>query len=238
MRWSRRSVLALCYVAMLGFLPREILDRPRIVLAVIVISTLIFIVCYWLTTYCDISLQGLRKYLWAALIVLVVLAMLDKFLPAYSTVEPVVATCLLSVFLLLGWAELRSKFETIVEGKLKAHFSVPRRTRVNVQNLEAVAPWYIEKLGFRFKNPCHPRSDYLSLSFKKDGNPIALAPPNWLRSSSYPMLFTEDIEKMREILIQRGITVGPIAPDRQGTRTFEVRDPEDNVIDVVEGWGI
>jgi hypothetical protein len=48
------------------------------------------------------------------------------------------------------------------------------------------------------------------------------------------MLYTGAIKKAREWLSSRGVTVGAIEKDRQGTQYFEVRDLEGNVIEVAE----
>jgi predicted enzyme related to lactoylglutathione lyase len=39
---------------------------------------------------------------------------------------------------------------------------------------------------------------------------------------------------MRDVLAARGVNVGTIERDRQGTRYFEIRDPEGNEIEVVD----
>ena len=49
-----------------------------------------------------------------------------------------------------------------------------------------------------------------------------------------PMLYTSRTEKAREFLIARGVSVGEIQQDRQGTRFFEMRDLEGNVIEITE----
>jgi hypothetical protein len=43
-----------------------------------------------------------------------------------------------------------------------------------------------------------------------------------------------NIRKAREVLGFRGVNVGEIQEDRQGTHHFEMRDLEGNVIDVSE----
>jgi len=47
-------------------------------------------------------------------------------------------------------------------------------------------------------------------------------------------LFTNHIEKARKWLSSRDLDVGQIQEDRQGTRFFEMRDPENNVIEITE----
>jgi hypothetical protein len=237
MRRSRRLLQVALSVALIGMFLPVIRTHPGIALLSLSIPALAILACYLLITYGDASLKPLEKWLGVAFFIMMPIALFgDRFL-SNLVLQAIAGASFLSVVLLMGWIGSRSKFETMTEGRLKARFTVPSRVRVNVQNVEGVAPWYMEKLGLRCKNPC-PVPGYLSLSFKKDGNPILLVPPDPLRYPSYPMLYTESLEDMREILIQRGIKAGAIAPDRQGTRTFEVHDPENNVIDVVAGWGL
>ena len=58
------------------------------------------------------------------------------------------------------------------------------------------------------------------------------------RPSSVPvdraMLATRNAQKAREWLMGRGVNVDPIQTDRQGRRYFEIRDLENNVIEVFE----
>ncbi|MGA9390088.1 MAG: hypothetical protein WBV69_06540 [Candidatus Sulfotelmatobacter sp.] len=77
-------------------------------------------------------------------------------------------------------------------------------------------------------------SGRLYLKGKEDGNPIVLVAPYPFRSYTYPLLFTESLDIMRDVLSTRGAEVGQIERDRMGTRNFEIRDPEGNVIDIVE----
>ena len=48
------------------------------------------------------------------------------------------------------------------------------------------------------------------------------------------MLFTKKIGRIRDVLVARGVEVGPIAQDRQGIHYFQIRDPEGNLIEVIE----
>ena len=49
-----------------------------------------------------------------------------------------------------------------------------------------------------------------------------------------PMLYTSRIEKARDFLTTRGVNVSEIQQDRQGTRFFEMRDLEGNVVEITE----
>lgn len=49
-----------------------------------------------------------------------------------------------------------------------------------------------------------------------------------------PMLATGNAQKAREWLIARGVSADAIQTDRQGTRYFEIRDLENNAIEIFE----
>ena len=48
------------------------------------------------------------------------------------------------------------------------------------------------------------------------------------------MLYTSDIGKACDLLTSRGVSVGPIEEDRQGTRHFMMRDLDGNEVEVTE----
>jgi hypothetical protein len=48
------------------------------------------------------------------------------------------------------------------------------------------------------------------------------------------MLATGNAQKAREWLIARGVSADAIRSDRQGTRYFEIRDLENNAIEIFE----
>jgi hypothetical protein len=43
---------------------------------------------------------------------------------------------------------------------------------------------------------------------------------------SWPLLYASNLKKAREFLISRGVDMGEIQQDRQGTHYFEMRDLE------------
>jgi hypothetical protein len=70
---------------------------------------------------------------------------------------------------------------------------------------------------------------------KKDQTCIAvLGPQGKPTDGTTPMLYASNIGKAREVLGSRGVYVGGIQQDRQGTHYFEMRDLEGNVIEVSE----
>jgi len=114
-------------------------------------------------------------------------------------------------------------------------FTVPASTRIRVQNIDSVSPWYAEKLGLRkFGGNDLGEPAAVAFRFKEDGKPVVLTTRGDLGAGETPMLFTKKIGEMRNILEARGVNVGIIERDRQGVRYFEIRDPEGNEIEVVE----
>jgi predicted enzyme related to lactoylglutathione lyase len=116
-----------------------------------------------------------------------------------------------------------------------AEFSVPSGTRILVQDIEAVSPWYVGKLGLR-KLSENPRGEIgiTTLRFKEDGNSIVLTTREDFRTGKTPILFTKKIRKMRDVMAARGLNIGAIERDRQGTPYFRIHDPEGNEIEVVQ----
>lgn len=108
---------------------------------------------------------------------------------------------------------------------------------IGVVNIESATSWFIEKLGLQ-KVPAEmddPKG-CVALGFsKKDQTCIAvLGPQGKPTDRTVPMLYASNIGKAREVLGSRGVNVGGIQEDRQGTHYFEMRDLEGNVIEVSE----
>ena len=117
-----------------------------------------------------------------------------------------------------------------------ARFSIPQNARILVRNIDFVEPWYLEKLGLRkaVESPSQD-ADAAAYRFKEDGRSITLTTKETSFGAEKPViLFSKRIGRMQELLSARGIVVGPIERDRQGTRYFEIHDPEGNAIEVVE----
>jgi hypothetical protein len=99
----------------------------------------------------------------------------------------------------------------------------------------SVAPWYVDKLGLRESGETRSaQSGVATYKFKEDGKIIILTTKMSYRTDRPLILFTKRIGRMKGILSDRGIDVGPIRQDRQGTRYFDIHDPEGNTIEVVE----
>ena len=74
----------------------------------------------------------------------------------------------------------------------------------------------------------------ISLAFSKRGETAIILGPRSTPTGERPMLYASSIEKARDLLISRGVSVSPIAEDRQGTRYFTMRDLESNELEVTE----
>lgn len=106
---------------------------------------------------------------------------------------------------------------------------------IGVVDIAAATAWYIDKLGLRKINvDLDDGEDCVALGFSKDDYALCLGPPGRPTDESTPMLNSSRLKKAREFLISRGVNVGEIERDRQGTDFFEMRDLEGNVIEISE----
>jgi len=107
---------------------------------------------------------------------------------------------------------------------------------IGVTDVAAATSWYIEKLGLQ-KVPVEmdDPEGCVALGFsKKDQTCIALGPRGKPTDGTTPMFYASNVRKAREVLGSRGVNVGDVQEDRQGTHYFEMRDLEGNVIEVSE----
>ncbi len=138
----------------------------------------------------------------------------------------------------LGWYE----FETLNPPDAKwytpwkgVRFSMRDRAIIRVADVESAAAWYISKLGLlRSAERQAGRPEMGAFRFKEDGKSIVLAPREALTSDKRLILFTKKIDKMKDVLVARGIEVKSIERDRQGTQYFEFYDPDGNEIEIVQ----
>jgi predicted enzyme related to lactoylglutathione lyase len=143
---------------------------------------------------------------------------------------------------LLLWIEQRYRFETLSTPTAKwytpwssAKFSIPTNLRILVQDVNSVSPWYTDKLALR-KLAGNPGGEpgVAAYKFKEDGKSVVLTTKAGFGTEKTPILLTKKITRMKAVLAARGVAAGPIEQDRQGTRYFEIHDPEGNAIEVVE----
>ena len=107
---------------------------------------------------------------------------------------------------------------------------------IGVFDLTAATAWYIEKLGLQ-KVPVEmdDAEGCVALGFsKKDQTAITLGPRGKPTDGTTPMLYASNVKKAREVLSSRGVNVGDVQQDRQGTQYFELWDLEGNLIEVSE----
>lgn len=139
------------------------------------------------------------------------------------------------------WIDSRHMLETIGEPRSKWHlpwnsarFSIPRNARVLVRDINVASSWYEEKLGLEkaAENPW-AESEASTYKFREGGKSITLTTrPD--RTDRSLLLFAKNLQKMQRVILARGISPGLVREDRQGTRFFEIHDPEGNTIEVVE----
>jgi len=115
-----------------------------------------------------------------------------------------------------------------------AKFSIPRNALVHVRDISSVSMWYFDKLGLHkaAENPW-VEADSAIYRFTEGGKSITLTTKSNVTARPL-ILFTKRIGKMNGVLRSRGIEVGTIKQDRQGTRYFEIHDPEGNAIEIIE----
>jgi hypothetical protein len=107
---------------------------------------------------------------------------------------------------------------------------------VGVNEVAAASSWYIEKLGLKKTAvELDEGEGCVALVFPKElPAPIILGPSTAPSDQTTRMLYTDAIQKAREWLSSRGVRVGAIEKDRQGTHYFEMQDLEGNAIEVSE----
>jgi catechol 2,3-dioxygenase-like lactoylglutathione lyase family enzyme len=107
---------------------------------------------------------------------------------------------------------------------------------VAVSNLEAASAWYQEKFDLRdakVKPDVDESPSILLVS--REGEPrISLVTKDEVGEMDPPIMDTASAAKAREWLLARGVEVGPVQTDRQGTHFVEMRDLENNMIEICE----
>jgi hypothetical protein len=202
------------------------------------IPFLFWVLLYHLATYRNVSLKPLRGWLAVTSIALLAGSMIYD-VSDHRRLSNFLRLGFWSAWCILLWISRRAMFATVSNGGStwrRASFMVPRSVHIPVENLGNVSPWYTEKLGLRRMTsvPAYEESGAVGYKFNEDGIPIILTSRDKLRTQRTPIFYAKKIEKTRDILRSRGIEVGSILRDRQGTRFFEIHDPEGNVIEFVE----
>jgi len=105
---------------------------------------------------------------------------------------------------------------------------------IPVLDLSSTASWYADKFGLRqYPTKFDDGQKGVELS---DSEEIffVLGPRDLPTDDETPMLYSSRIEKARNHLSSRGVSIGEVQRDRQGARFFEIRDLENNVVEIVE----
>jgi hypothetical protein len=106
---------------------------------------------------------------------------------------------------------------------------------IGTVDIAALTAWYIDKLGLRkSKVEVDDGEDCVALGFSKDDYALCLGPRGLPTDESIPRLYSSNLKRAKESLFSRGVNVGEIQQDRQGTSFFEMRDPENNLIEISE----
>jgi len=108
---------------------------------------------------------------------------------------------------------------------------------VGVKDIAASASWYMDKLGCtKTLVELDDCENCVALHFPKERGDISIVigPVSNVADLTTRMLYSGAIEKAHQSLNFRGVAVGPITTDRQGTRYFSMRDLEGNQIEVSE----
>ena len=113
-------------------------------------------------------------------------------------------------------------------------YSAGSSNYIGVADLAAASAWYIEKLGLRKVDvELDDGDDCVALGFGRDDFAFCLGPAG-RDDGSTPRLSASNAKKTREWLVSRGVAVGDLQKDGQGTRSFEMRDPFGNAIEICE----
>lgn len=105
-------------------------------------------------------------------------------------------------------------------------------TTISVTNLAAAVPWYKEK--FALKEPKRSDPEYTQLETRDREFVITLCSGAQEPDEPPPIINTSSVAKAREWLSVRGVNVTPVQTDRQGTHYIEMRDLENNLIEISE----
>jgi predicted enzyme related to lactoylglutathione lyase len=116
-----------------------------------------------------------------------------------------------------------------------ALFNVPDGYYLRVNDVNSLAVWYQEKLGFvKVKATDEDEGCEAVLKTAKGdlgGIGLGSASPS---TGPTPIIYTGSIRKAHETLSDRNVQVAPIQQDAQGTNYFQFTDCEGNVLEISE----
>jgi len=150
------------------------------------------------------------------------------------SVQSYIFTAYAGILLVFSWVKGETAFEDSNEGPSFSAtvLRVPTETFVAVRDPVNISDWYVQKLGMR--RLATRVGGTIVLKFNSEDNPLTLERRNEFYARRPPVLYTSKIKKAQSALASRGVSVGEIETDRQGTRYFEFRDLEGNSIEVSE----
>jgi catechol 2,3-dioxygenase-like lactoylglutathione lyase family enzyme len=105
---------------------------------------------------------------------------------------------------------------------------------IPVLDLAAATSWYEQKFGLRQRPTKFDDGQRGVELWLADELYFVLGPGNVPHYEETPMLYTTSFDQARTYLRKRGVSLGDICTDRQGTRFFEIRDLENNLIEIVQ----
>ena len=104
-----------------------------------------------------------------------------------------------------------------------------------VKDIPAAVNWYKEKLELReSKLPVDDGEPDDTLLVSRDEQIKVVVTREGSGEPDRPIFDTGNAAKAREWLLARGVTVGPVETDSAGTRFIELRDLDDNKIEICE----
>jgi catechol 2,3-dioxygenase-like lactoylglutathione lyase family enzyme len=112
---------------------------------------------------------------------------------------------------------------------------IPDSICIGVTDVAAASSWYTEKLGVQQDLvSTGDAGECVSLGLSTRDEAAIVLGPRDTTPEERPILYTSNIEKARDLLTSRGVSVSPIEEDQQGTHYFIMRDLEGNEIEVTE----
>jgi predicted enzyme related to lactoylglutathione lyase len=209
--------------------------------AILVSPVLIWLAVRATVDKLKISLKTWTPWLVGGMILSAIPYFLLEAADGYKVLHLISQAFLYTCWILVTWIQRRYMFETLRRPGAKwylpwraTQFSIPANTRILVRQIDSVLPWYVAKLGLRKLTFDRGEPGIATLRLKEDGNSVVLTTRGGFQTGKTPILFTKRIDRMRDTMAARGVSVGTIERDQQGIRYFQIRDPEGNEIEIVE----
>ena len=106
---------------------------------------------------------------------------------------------------------------------------------VPVRDLDAAARWYAQTLGCRFSESSDDEGQRtIDLYFDEDDPGMTLGPLSYPPNDTPPILYTNNAAKANDYLSRKNVLADPVQQDAQGTKFFEIRDCDGNVLEISE----